>query len=54
MMEEKTDELYDARLRKVRRKLFPDDDDTNETRENSDNRFSEDMRIQLEKVSNKQ
>lgn len=50
VMEEKTD-LY-AR-RKVRRKLFQDDDDTNETRENSDNRFSEDMRIESEKVRNK-
>lgn len=54
-MEGKTDNLYDAQLRKVRRKLFQDDDDTNEqeTRENIDNRFSEEMRIQLEEVRNK-
>lgn len=53
-MGEKTDNLYEARLRKVRRRLFQDDDDNDkqETRENIDNRFSEEMRIQLEEVRN--
>lgn len=43
---------YNARLRKVRRRLFPDDGDQNE-QQNIDNRFLEEMRIQLEQVRSK-
>lgn len=51
-MEEKTDNLYNVRLRKVCRRLFQDDGDNDEQekREAIDNRFSEERRIQLEEV----
>lgn len=53
-MEENTDNLYNARLRNVRRRLFQDDGDNDkqQKRENIDNSFAEEMRIQLEQVRN--
>lgn len=54
-MEEKTDNLYNIRLRNVRRKLFQDDDDNDEQQKRKDinNRFSEEMQMQLEQVRSK-
>lgn len=55
MMEEKTNNQYNPRLRHVRRRLFEGDDDNDEQQkhEDIDKRFSEEMRIQLEQVKSK-
>ncbi|XP_011868195.1 PREDICTED: uncharacterized protein LOC105562182 isoform X2 [Vollenhovia emeryi] len=56
-MEGETDNLYNARLQKVRRRLFHDEDDNDgnaqQEREDVDNRFKEEMRIQQEQKMKK-
>ncbi|KAL0107696.1 hypothetical protein PUN28_014774 [Cardiocondyla obscurior] len=49
-MEGTTDSLRNGRFRHVRRRLFQDDGDNDDQQkfENSENRFSEEMRLQLE------
>ncbi|XP_024871658.1 uncharacterized protein LOC112454469 isoform X2 [Temnothorax curvispinosus] len=55
VMAEKTNNLYSARLRNVRRRLFQDDGDNDEQQKHKDieNRFSEERRIQLEQSMEK-
>ncbi|XP_077268854.1 uncharacterized protein LOC143900934 isoform X3 [Temnothorax americanus] len=53
VMAEETNNLYNAQLRNVRRRLFQDDGDEQQKHKDIDNRFSEERRIQLEQSMEK-